>query len=85
MPINSNKTYDNMGKSYNVSKIINERGSFDNEKYQKYSEPWMAAGNLALYFFFFAMYSSSESLPLFPRGFLSNLFSHRVHDPVPPA
>lgn len=61
LPINSNHTFNNKGKSYNVSMIIDDRGFFDNEKYQSYSEPWMAAGNLNVYFWFFAVYSATVS------------------------
>lgn len=50
MPINSNKSFDHTGARYNVSKILDHRGIFDAEKYQTYSEPWMAAGNLTIYF-----------------------------------
>lgn len=60
LPINSNKTFNNLGKRYNVSRIIDEKGLFNMEKYQAYSEPWMSAGNLTIYFWFFAVYTCSE-------------------------
>lgn len=62
MPINTNKTYDNKGKMFNVSRIVDAHGKIDQVKFQKYSEPWMAAGNISLYFWFFAAYTSSEQL-----------------------
>lgn len=58
LPMMSNKTFDNRGKSYDVKKIINENSLFDMAKYQKYSEPWMAASNLVNYLFFFAKYTA---------------------------
>jgi len=64
MPIADNHTWDNKGKRYNVSRIVNEKGLYDEEKYQKYSEPWMAAGNLVVYFWFFAVYTSAISYTL---------------------
>lgn len=59
LPINSNKVFDNSGASYNVTKVLNAEGLFDNSKYQTYSQPWMAAGNLVIYFWFMAIYSCS--------------------------
>ena len=44
LPINSNASFDNAGKSFNVSKILGSNGLFDDEKYQQYSQPWMTAG-----------------------------------------
>jgi OPT family small oligopeptide transporter len=59
LPINSNHVFDNQGKAYNVSRVVNSKGILDEEKYQAYSMPWMAAGNLTIYFWFFAVYSST--------------------------
>ncbi|TXT10851.1 hypothetical protein VHUM_02356 [Vanrija humicola] len=59
LPINSNRTYDNRGKAYNVSRILTEEKLFDFDKYQQYSQPFMAAGNLVNYFWFFALYSAT--------------------------
>jgi len=61
LPLNSNGTYDNTGARYNVSNIIDDKVRFVDEKYQAYSQPWMAAGNLVTYFFFFASYSATVS------------------------
>lgn len=59
LPINSNATFNNKGKRYNVTMITNDLGKFVLDKYQNYSEPYMAAGNIVIYFFFFAAYSST--------------------------
>jgi hypothetical protein len=66
LPINTNHIFDNTGEAYDVQKVIDGRGIFDAEKYQQYSQPYMAAGNLSVYFWFFANYTSSQcptSLP----------------------
>ncbi|KAB5527929.1 OPT oligopeptide transporter protein-domain-containing protein [Coniochaeta sp. 2T2.1] len=59
LPINSNRVYDNTGKLYNVSRAINEHGLFDKAKYEAYSPPFLAAGNLTIYIFFFAIYPAT--------------------------
>ncbi|WVR08745.1 OPT family small oligopeptide transporter [Kwoniella sp. DSM 27419] len=61
LPINSNHVFDNKGKAFNVQKVIDSRGIFDAAKYQTYSQPWMCAGNLVIYFWFFAQYASTVS------------------------
>lgn len=33
----------------------------DNAKFQQYSEPWLAAGNIVIYFWFFAVYTAMIS------------------------
>lgn len=40
VPIQSNSIYDQMGKVYNVSKVINKKDgfTFDEDKYEAYSE-----------------------------------------------
>ncbi|OTA94243.1 hypothetical protein M434DRAFT_384166 [Hypoxylon sp. CO27-5] len=58
LPINSNRVFDNTGALYNVSNAIDERGLFDPHKYEAYSFPFLAAGNITLYLFFFAIYSA---------------------------
>ena len=68
LPINSNKTFDNQGARFNVSRIVNGEAIFDAERYQTYSQPWMAAGNLVVYFWFFATYTANVSyVALFHR------------------
>lgn len=42
MPINSNHTFSNTGKAFNVTKILTD-GKLDEAKYQEYSQPWMSA------------------------------------------
>lgn len=61
LPINTNRISDNTGKPYNISRAIDDRGIFDNAKYQAYSQPWLSAGSLSVYFWFFAQYTSSQS------------------------
>lgn len=61
LPINSNRVYDNTGSLYNVSNAVNEHGLFDAEKYEAYSFPFLAAGNITVYLFFFAIYSATIS------------------------
>jgi OPT family small oligopeptide transporter len=58
-PINSNRVYDNTGNLYNVSRAIDNRGIFSAEKYEAYSPAYMAAGNLTVYIFFFAIYPAT--------------------------
>nr|XP_031859239.1 OPT family small oligopeptide transporter [Kwoniella shandongensis]KAA5526311.1 OPT family small oligopeptide transporter [Kwoniella shandongensis] len=70
LPINSNKIFANTGGRYAVAKILNENGEFDNDKYQQYSEPYMAAGNLVIYFWFFAIYTAT----------LAYAFLYHYHD-----
>ncbi|GMK55614.1 hypothetical protein CspeluHIS016_0206700 [Cutaneotrichosporon spelunceum] len=61
LPINTNRTYDNRGKGFNVSRIVDKYGKMDNAKFQQYSEPWLAAGNIVIYFWFFAVYTAMVS------------------------
>lgn len=59
LPINSNRPFDHFGQPYNVSAIIDKNGIFDGAKYAAYSPPFLAAGNLAVYMFFFGLYSAT--------------------------
>ncbi|KAL2257875.1 hypothetical protein VTK26DRAFT_9059 [Humicola hyalothermophila] len=59
LPINSNKPFDHFGQSYNVSAIIDDKGIFDAEKYKAYSPPFLSAGNVVVYMFFFALYTAT--------------------------
>ncbi|OAA56306.1 Tetrapeptide transporter, OPT1/isp4 [Niveomyces insectorum RCEF 264] len=59
LPINSNRVFDNTGKVYNISRIIDERSIFSEAKYVTYSPAYMAAGNLTIYIFFFAIYPAT--------------------------
>ena len=72
LPINSNHTFDNAGGRFNVSLILDDAGRFDDAKYQQYSQPWMSAGYVISFLFYFAMYSSS----------LSYVFLYHRHDLV---
>ncbi|KAI1382864.1 OPT-domain-containing protein [Hypoxylon trugodes] len=58
LPINSNRVFDNTGALYNVSNVVDERGLFDAAKYEVYSFPFLAAGYISEYLFFFAIYSA---------------------------
>lgn len=58
LPIISNRIYDHYGKLYNVSRTIDDRGMYDEEKYSAYSAPYMTAGNSLVYGFFFAIYAA---------------------------
>lgn len=60
LPINSNSSYDNKGKKFNVSKILNADSNLDNAKYQAYSQPWMTAGYIVSFLWYFALYGASE-------------------------
>lgn len=59
IPINSNRPWDNMGKRYNLTRIIDENGIFDSAKYQEYSPPFLSSANVVVYMFFFALYSAT--------------------------
>ncbi|ORY63916.1 OPT oligopeptide transporter protein-domain-containing protein [Pseudomassariella vexata] len=61
LPINSNRIFDNTGSLYNVSKAINSKGLFDASSYEAYSPPFLSAGNLVIYLFFFGIYSATVS------------------------
>ncbi|KAK8859023.1 Sexual differentiation process protein isp4 [Apiospora arundinis] len=43
LPLQSNLIYDNMGKSYNVSRVVNRRNdfTFDDNKYEQYSQIYL--------------------------------------------
>ncbi|KAI2468876.1 OPT-domain-containing protein [Annulohypoxylon bovei var. microspora] len=58
LPINSNRIFDNTGGLYNVSKAVDDRGLFDPVKYEAYSFPFLSAGSINIYLFFFAIYSA---------------------------
>lgn len=59
IPINSNKVWANTGARYNVTKILDDDSNLDPAKYQTYSEPWMGAGYIVCFIFYFAMYSAT--------------------------
>ncbi|KAJ4859625.1 OPT oligopeptide transporter protein domain-containing protein [Trichoderma breve] len=59
LPINSNRVYDHFGKLYNISRAVDDRGLFHAEEYKAYSPPFLSAGNIVIYMFFFAIYTST--------------------------
>jgi len=59
LPINSNQPFDHFGNPYNVTAIIDSSGIFDGAKYAAYSPPFLSAGNLAVYMFFFGLYAAT--------------------------
>ncbi|KDQ12029.1 hypothetical protein BOTBODRAFT_176795 [Botryobasidium botryosum FD-172 SS1] len=59
IPINTNRPYDNMGNRYNVSKIVNSNGMFNQEAYEAYSPLYLSASNAFLYGVFFAVYPAT--------------------------
>jgi OPT family small oligopeptide transporter len=59
LPINSNRPFDHFGQPYNVTAIIDDNGIFDSAKYEAYSPPFLSAGNVVVYMFFFAVYSAT--------------------------
>lgn len=59
LPINTNRVWDNRGELYNVTRAIDERGLYDDAKYQQYSPPFLGAGNIVIYMFFFGIYTST--------------------------
>lgn len=61
LPINSNRVFDNTGNLYNVSLAVNEHALFDAEKYANYSPPFLTAGYLTEYMFFFSIYTATIS------------------------
>lgn len=61
LPINSNRSFDRFGLRYNISRAIDDKGHFSKEEYEAYSPAFMAAGNITVYFWFFAIYSAVVS------------------------
>lgn len=62
IPINSNRIFDNQARLYNVSNAVDwSSGLFDPIKYANYSPPFLSAGNLVVYLFFFGIYTATLS------------------------
>lgn len=59
IPINSNLPWDRFGKRYNVTRVLDDRGFLDLNKYNEYSKPYLSAGNITAYTFFFAVYTAA--------------------------
>ena len=58
----SNRVYDNTGGMYNVSKVIDKVGIFNEESYSQYSPAYLSAGAIVPYTFFFACESHRRCL-----------------------
>lgn len=56
IPINSNGLYDNKGGRYDISRILDDKLRFSNDKYTAYSPPYYLAANLVLYGAYFCLY-----------------------------
>lgn len=56
LPINTNNLYTNTGEPYAVTAILNQKGVFDDAKYQEIGPPFYSAANLVTYGAFFALY-----------------------------
>ncbi|KAL1617046.1 hypothetical protein SLS54_008041 [Diplodia seriata] len=61
LPINTNSMFNHYAKSYNVSAVLDDRGWLDEEKYQAYSQVYLAASSLTMYWFSFAVYTATIS------------------------
>lgn len=61
LPINSNDTFDNTGASYNVTAILDASGSFNEQLYQSYSQPFFTAGYIIYNIWAFASYTAAFS------------------------
>ena len=59
LPINTNRVYDHFGNLYNVTLATDDRGHFNEDKYSAYSPPYLSAGNVTVYLFFFGIYTST--------------------------
>lgn len=57
LPINSPKTFDNKGKAFTVTHIVDKWGVLIQDKYQQYSQPWMSATRVVQFIGMF-MYTS---------------------------
>ncbi|KAF4454414.1 hypothetical protein F53441_3040 [Fusarium austroafricanum] len=88
LPINTNTMFDNTGAKYNVSYILDDRGLLDAEKYQAYSQVYIAASSVTYYIYFFAVYSAVISYAALYHwndiklGFMSLWQSFKKHSKV---
>jgi len=75
IPINSNAVWNNEGKRYNVSRVVDKDGLFDQTAYENYSPAYLSAANSLLYGFFFAVYAATISHTiLYHRGEIAKGF-----------
>lgn len=56
LPMFTNSLYTNKGDIFEVKELLNDKFQLDEEKYQKYSPPFYAAGNLVSYGCFIVFY-----------------------------
>ncbi|KAJ6443632.1 small oligopeptide transporter, OPT family [Purpureocillium lavendulum] len=56
VPINSNYVFDNLGQPYNISRVLNEDFTLDEEAYKAYSVPYLSAASTVTYACNFALY-----------------------------
>lgn len=54
LPISDSNSYDNTGAEYNVSKILNDQGDFDEQKYKSYSPLFISTSFMISYGLSFA-------------------------------
>ncbi|RDA87066.1 hypothetical protein CP533_5490 [Ophiocordyceps camponoti-saundersi (nom. inval.)] len=59
LPINTNRVYDHFAHLYNITLATDDHGLFNQDKYAEYSPPFLGAGNLVIYVFFFGIYTST--------------------------
>ncbi|EQL00848.1 oligopeptide transporter [Ophiocordyceps sinensis CO18] len=59
LPINTNRVYDHFAQLYNITRATDDHGLFNQEKYSAYSPPFLGAGNIVIYMFFFGIYTST--------------------------
>ncbi|KJZ79722.1 hypothetical protein HIM_01191 [Hirsutella minnesotensis 3608] len=59
LPINTNRVYDHFAQIYNITRSTDDHGLFNQEKYSSYSPPFLGAGNIVIYMFFFGIYTST--------------------------
>ena len=60
LPINDNHLWDNTAHRFNVSKILTN-SRLDLDKYQAYSQPWVSAGYITAFMWYFALYGATLS------------------------
>ena len=59
MPINVNQPYDRFGDRYNVTRVLDQNGFYDQAAYEAYSPLYLSAANAFIYGIFFAIYPAT--------------------------
>jgi OPT family small oligopeptide transporter len=59
IPLISNQPWDHFAQPFNVSAVLDDDGIIDVAKYQEYSMPFLSAGNIVVYMFFFSVYTAA--------------------------